>query len=221
MEAGGGNTAKELAKMEKRRTKINGRWLAFSVILIAGLTVGCFNAGIHNTRGNGNVVGQERSVQEFDSVVLVGVGNVHIHPGEELRVVVTTDSNIQDYITTNVSGTSLRISARRHTSFNPTRLTIDVYLPTLRNISLQGVGNFTVGAGETSSLGIILDGVGDVNAQNFEAESVDVNLSGVGDIRAWATDTLTGRLSGVGNVRYRGDPTVTVRRSGVGQVRPL
>jgi len=207
--------------MKIGRTKIDGRWLVLPAILIAGLTVGCANACIRRIRGNSNVVGQERSLQEFDSVVLTGVGNVYIHPGEEFRVVVTTDSNIQDFITTSVSGTSLRIAAQRGAIFNPTRLTIDVYLPTLRNINLQGVGNFTVGAGETSSLGIILGGTGNINAQNFEAESVNVNLSGVGDIRTWATDTLTGRLSGVGNVRYRGDPTVDVRRSGVGQVRPL
>jgi len=207
--------------MIRGRTKINGWWMVFLTILIAGLTIGCDNAGIRNIHGNGNVVGQERLVQGFDSVVLTGVGNVHIHPGKEYRVVVTTDSNIQDFITTSVSGTSLRIGGQKNTSFNPTRLTIDVYLPTLQSISLQGVGNFTVGTGETSSLGIILDGVGDINAQNFEAENVNVNLSGVGDIRTWATGTLTGRLSGVGNVRYQGDPTVTVTRSGVGQVRPL
>ncbi|MCL2190949.1 MAG: DUF2807 domain-containing protein [Treponema sp.] len=209
--------------MKRERTKINGRWLALPVILVAGLTVGCvINAGTYNIRGNGNVVGQQRSLQGFDSVVLAGVGNVNIHPGEESRVVVTTDSNIQDFITTDVSGTSLRIGARKNTSFNPTRLTIDVYLPTLRSISLQGVGNFTVGAGEASFLELILDGVGDIDAQNFEAGSVNVNLSGVGDIRAWATNTLTGNLSGVGNVRFRGNPsTNTVNRSGVGQVRPL
>ena len=207
--------------MKRERTKIDGRWLAIPVVLVAWLMLGCVNVSLGNMRGNGNVVGQERSAQGFDSVVLAGVGDVHVHPGEEFRVVVTTDNNIQDLITTSVSGSTLHIGVQRNASFNATRLTIDVYLPALRNVRLQGVGIIIVGAGEAPSLGITLDGVGDISAQNFKAGNVNVDLSGVGDIRTWATDTLTGRISGVGDVLFRGDPTQSVDVRGVGRVRRL
>lgn len=208
--------------MKRERTKIHGLWLALSAILVAGLTAGCVvNVGTHDVRGNGSVVEQERSARGFDSVALIGVGNVNVHPGREFRVVVTTDGNIQDLITTEVRGTSLRIDMRSNRNLKPTRLTIDVYMPALRSVRLQGVGSFTVAEGGAPSLELILSGVGDIDARNFRAENVNVNLSGIGEIRTWAANTLTGRLSGIGDVRFLGSPTNTVSRSGIGQIRPL
>jgi len=209
----------------------NKRWLAVLAIIAAGLSMGCIrvhatggpNSGGARPRmaGNGNIVSQDRAAQGFAGVVFEGVGNVRVHPGEDYRVVVTTDSNIQDIVAVGVRGNTLHVGFRRNASPGPTALTVDVYLPDLQNVRLLGVGDITIGSGNAPSLGVSLMGVGNIYAQNFQAENVSINLMGVGDINAYATGTLSGRMLGVGSVLVRGDPAVSVTRLGAGRVRRL
>jgi hypothetical protein len=187
--------------------------LVFVVIVIFGGFTGC-------DIGNGNVIDQDRTVEGFNGIKLDGVGDVKVHTGENYRVVVTTDSNLQDRVLTTVNGNILRIT-QRSGSFNATRLTIDVYLPELTSISLNGAGNFTVNSGDASELNLSLSGTGNINAQNFEVQNVTITHSGVGNARIWATNTLNGNLSGVGNILYKGNPTINVNRTGVGNFKPL
>jgi len=170
--------------------------------------------------GNGNIISQERAAGGFNSITLDGVGNVNVHPGENNKVVVTTDSNLQDKVLTSVNGNTLRIT-QRSGSFNANELTIDVYLSELTRISLNGTGNFTVKNGNASELALSISGTGNINAQNFQIQNAVITHSGVGDVKIWATDSLTGTLSGVGNIRYKGNPTINVKRTGVGNITPL
>jgi len=188
-------------------------------VLVAALAAGCHSEWGH-VQGDGNIESREISARGFDSVTLSGVGNVRIRPGAYYRVVVTTDSNIQDIVTISVNGASLDIGTRRGAK-SPTRLDIDVYLPELRGISLSGVGNFTVGSGETPSLEISVRGVGNVYAQDFQARAVDVRLLGVGNVEVWATDTLDGVISGIGSLRYKGNPRLGLDTGALGRVRQL
>ena len=185
----------------------------FLAIMIFLVFTGC-------DMGNGNIIRQERVVGEFTSVALDGIGNVNIYPKENKRVVVTTDSNLQDKVLTSVNGNTLRIT-QRSGSFNANELTIDVYLSELTRISLNGTGNFTVKNGNASELALSISGTGNINAQNFQIQNAVITHSGVGDVKIWATDSLTGTLSGVGNIRYKGNPTINVKRTGVGNITPL
>jgi hypothetical protein len=173
--------------------------------------------------GNRNVVSQERQVRDFFGVILEGVGDVNIYYAENYRLVVTTDSNLQAIITTKVNGNYLYIDEKNNRNFNATELIIDVYMPELKYIKLDGVGDIKIVNGKTSDFEIKLSGVGDIDAQNYEAENVVVSLSGVGDIKTWATQSLTGNISGVGDILYRGNPSINNvnRRSGVGNVKQL
>ena len=170
--------------------------------------------------GNGNVISQERAVEGFNGITLDGVGNVIIRTGEDYKVVVTTDSNLQDRVLTTVNGNILRIT-QRSGSFNAKELTIDVYLPELTRVTLNGAGNFTVNAGNASELTFSLSGTGNINAQDFEVQNITITHSGVGNARIWATNSINGSLSGVGNIRYKGNPTININRTGIGNISPL
>ncbi|MDR0448824.1 MAG: DUF2807 domain-containing protein, partial [Treponema sp.] len=163
---------------------------------------------------------QERTTAGFSNVTLEGVGNVNIHPGENFKVIVTTDSNLQDRVVTTTNGNTLRIT-QRSGSFNATKLTIDVYMPELKGIALGGAGNFIINAGKASELAFSLSGVGNVDAQNFEVQNVTIEHSGVGNAKIWATISLNGTLSGVGNIFYKGNPTKNIKRTGIGNISPL
>jgi hypothetical protein len=193
--------------------KSNVLVLFFGTIVIFWIFTGC-------NIDNGNVISQERTAEGFSGIKLDGVGNVNVHTGEDYRVVVTTDSDLQDRVLTTVDGNILRIT-QRPGSFNAKELTIDVYLPELTSISLNGAGNFTVDSGNTSELTISLFGTGNIDAQNFQVQNINITHSGAGNAKIWAINSLNGTLSGVGNIRYRGNPTINVNRTGVGSITPL
>jgi len=199
--------------------KSNVLALVLGVIVIFWSFTGC---GISNgcVIGNGNVISLERTVEGFNGIKLDGVGNINIHPGENYKVVVTTDSNLQSRVLITVNGNTLSVT-QSSGSFNARELTIDVYLPELTSISLNGAGDFTVNSGNASKMTFSLSGVGNINAQNFSVQTVNITHSGVGDARVWAADSLNGTLSGVGDIRYKGNPTININRTGVGNIRPL
>jgi hypothetical protein len=234
----------------KRRIlmKTKKLWSAFMVVAFLGILNGCPAVLWNVIKGNGNIVSQERPASDFFGVILEGVGDVNIYHAENYRLVVTTDSNIQDIITTRVYGNNVYISkkVKNNSGFDPTKLIIDVYMPELKNVDLKGVGNIAIadgnvvaqnnvvvtlsGSGEikipdgkTSDFKIKLSGVGNIIAQNYEAENVVVDHSGSGDIKTWVTKSLTGKISGIGNVFYKGSPAINnvhITGSG-GSVRKL
>jgi hypothetical protein len=212
----------------KRKQEFIMKKHGFLLVLLAGFTVSFFSGCIiyDDFDGNGRVVSRERHAGEFDTVVLEGVGNIDVYPGVQYKggdygVVVTTDSNLQDFIFIDTDGTSLYVSERRHSHFSPTKLVIEVYLPELRSVSLEGVGDIRVHNGPVSNLKMKLSGVGDIDAANCPAQNVNFSLSGTGSIKTWAVNTLTGKLSGVGDIYYRGNPARDIERSGIGEVKKI
>jgi hypothetical protein len=179
------------------------------IVLVPFLFIGCASL-----RRNGDKISQERSVGEFDGVTLSGIGSVNIHFSDDYRVVVTTDSNIQDFVTTVTTNNTLDVDLTR--SVQDARVTVDVYLPALERVNLKGVGSFRIDDGNATDLEIRHSGVGSVNMKNYRVENVTVMGGGVGDIEIWAVNTLNGKWSGVGTIHYKGNPRFGMDFSGVG-----
>lgn len=177
------------------------------------------NSDRNTIKGGGNIVSQERTASTFSGITINGVANVNIYPGEDYKVVVTTDKNLQNYVSIEVKNNVLYVNTKDN--LKPTKLTVDVHLPELQSINLAGVSNVTVSDGNASNLEITSSGVGNIYAQNFQVQNVVITQSGVGNASVWATNSLSGTLSGVGNIRYKGNPVVGVKVSGVGNVKNL
>ena len=185
-------------------------------LLILGIIFMVFSTGCNN-----GVTSQDRTVEGFHNIVLQGAGNVNIHPGENYKVIVTTDNNLQDRVVTTVNGNTLLITQRSGSSFNAKELTIDVYMPELKSISLNGAGNIKINTGNASELDFSLSGAGNIDAQNFEVQNLTIKHSGVGNAKVWATNSLNGTLSGIGNIFYKGNPTLNVNKTGIGNINRL
>jgi len=227
--------------MKDTRTLRRTIKVATAIALAALVLIGCIHTTGQAVLGNGTIVTQSKSAQGFSTVALAIPGNMRIHPGEEYRLVITTDSNIMDMITVEVRGSALTIGVERNANINPTELTIDVYLPALRSLSLVGSGHINVGelsassldisiigagavtlaSGSASSLSVIISGSGDISAENFQASDVEVVISGAGVVSTWATNSISGVISGMGVILYRGDPRIDVVIAGAGQVMRL
>lgn len=202
----------------------NNKFLTlFLTVLVTGALTGC---DLWMDKGNGKVVSEERTAADFNSVELEGIGDIRIYPAqkyneEDYKVIVTTDSNLQDIIRTSVKGSTLIIDERKNSNLHPTKLKIDVYLPELKKVYLEGVGDIKIAGGSAEELELSLSGVGDIDAKNYKVQTAEVYLSGVGDIKVWTTDRLKGKLSGVGDVLYKGNPSKDIDRDGVGKVKEL
>ena len=170
--------------------------------------------------GNGNIKSEERTVEGFNGVKLEGVANINVYPGENYRVIVKTDSNLMDRVLTTVSGNILHIS-QKSGIFNATELTIDVYMPEIKSITLSGTGNIKVFNGSSPVLNITLSGTGNIDALNFKVEDITINHSGTGNSKIWAENTLNVTLSGTGNILYKGTPTITLNKTGTGNINSL
>jgi hypothetical protein len=171
--------------------------------------------------GDGDIIHQERHVRDFNGISIDDVGDVKIYPGESFKVVVITDDNLQRYVVTETKNNVLHISIKSRKGFVKTKLLIEVHLPELQSLNVNGVGDVRLSDGNATDLAISLSGVGNIDARNYQIENVSIKHSGVGEVKIWATNSLSGTLSGVGDICYKGNPAVSVKVSGVGKVKKL
>ena len=179
-----------------------------------------FLISCNGIRGDGNIVSQERTASGFNGITINGVTNVNVLPGEDYKVIVTTDANLQDFVLMEMKNNVLQIINTKE-NLKPTKLIVDVHLPQLQSININGVGHVKLSDGNASDLEVSLSGVGSFDAQNYQVKNVTVQNSGVGEALIWATDSLSGTLSGVGKFLYKGNPRVNLNVNGVGKLDKL
>ncbi|MBN1925664.1 MAG: DUF2807 domain-containing protein [Prolixibacteraceae bacterium] len=75
-----------------------------------------------SVRGNGNVTKENRDIEPFDGIKASAGINVYLFEGNEEKVIVETDENLQECIITEVKGSTLKCypdcSIRRSTKMN-------------------------------------------------------------------------------------------------------
>ena len=149
-------------------------------------------------RGNGDLVTSERDVSSFDKICSGGSAEIRFHPSQESRVVVTTDSNLIDYVTTETKSKTLNIGTEWG-SYSFTKIVVDVYGPVLTGVSMSGSGKFYCGE--------------EITATSFAAD-----VSGSGRIEgSIECDKFTARISGSGKITVSGtsrDSGITISGSG-------
>jgi hypothetical protein len=190
-------------------------------------------------QGNGDVKHVKRQVPGFNRIDYTGIGAVFVHFGDECHVELTTDSNIEPYILTDVRDDTLYINIKPGISVNNiTELRFDVCTRNIEGVVHTGVGDITITNAETDTLSINfsgtgactvtgkgthfavrMKGVGKVDGKDFAVKTAEVDHSGVGTVTVWALDLLDAAFSGVGNIVYRGDPKVSSRGKGIGELR--
>jgi len=178
------------AKLEKSIWKRN----IIRIVLIA-ILVSIFAVTIISCRGivlgSGNVISEDRDVSGFSKVSVSGSGNLYIEQGDEESLTIEAEDNILPFITTEVSGNTLKIGFKTGinitTNITPTK-NIEFYLRVkdLDSISASGSGSINCSGLSTDNLSIKTSGSRKVDMSNLKATSIDINSSGSVNI------TLTG-----------------------------
>lgn len=212
--------------------------LMIPVLFCSGCLISSFSTGIP---GSGKITTQKIDASEFTSVHQATVGAVNVTLGDEESVSITTDDNLQQYLSATVENGELVIRNKSEENLAPTNgIQVDVKLKSLTALRLSGVGSITaenvqgpeltvksdgVGsvrlAGEVEKLTVNIGGVGSFDSSKLDAKTVKVDSSGVGSAKVKATESIEVNASGVGGVTYYGDPKEkTINASGIGSVSP-
>ncbi|CAM4311158.1 head GIN domain-containing protein [Gillisia hiemivivida] len=160
--------------------------LLLALVLMGSTTMNAQWWGNKKVNGNGNMVTDTRSTSNYDGIALVGSLDVQIISGTEGKIKVEAESNLQEYILTEVEDGKLKISVEKDVSLNPSRnMSIRVTVPVETISSL-----YVTGSGDVSNTGVIranelkvgVTGSGDINL-NVEAKELWGSITGSGDIK--------------------------------------
>jgi hypothetical protein len=203
--------------------------LALSVLLLSG----CEWVG---EKGNGNITTDTRPVTEFTQVEADGAFRINWIPGPpSLRI--TTDSNLLQYIRTNVSGDRFYIEWER--PLKGTRgIRVDISSGALSRVELNGAvklnasnlsgsefyleANGATGttlSGSVNAMSGEMNGASKLEAEDLQTRAMELAISGAGRADVNVSEALKVEISGAGKVTYAGDPQIAKEINGAGSVR--
>ncbi|MCF8373755.1 MAG: DUF2807 domain-containing protein [Bacteroidales bacterium] len=162
----------------------------------------CEDPWFNCIRGNGDVSEELRNVGDFSAIDSEGDFEVFVSIGPTTDVVVEAESNLLDYIETDVRNGKLTIDTRRNRCLrNEEPMRIFITTPHLNDIELDGSGFIECEGIVSSFLNVDLNGSGDIRL-GAEAEFIDADISGSGEIELWGTAHETEfKISGSGQIK--------------------
>ncbi|TAI48298.1 head GIN domain-containing protein [Flagellimonas allohymeniacidonis] len=194
-------------------------------------------------KGNGNVVTLERSVGEYDAIALAGWFDVELVDGNEGEITLEGESNLLEYIKTEVKDGKLIIKTEKGVNLRPSNwgngIQITVPIESVNSVSLSGsgdvVGKTTIkaddfktrisGSGdivltvEADSIEASMSGSGDITLDG-KTTDLDVQVSGSGDIKAYGLEAefVTAQVSGSADIKVTANQSIQARVSGSGDI---
>lgn len=214
-----------------------------TLTLVLGM-VACTNAQWgKRIKGNGDVVTIERSVGDYDEVAMAGWFDVELVSGTEGEITLKGESNLLEYIKTEVKNGKLVIKKEKGVNLRPSnwKSGIHVIVPveSIHAVSLSGSGDLVgqtmikadhfsasmSGSGdvtlmvEAQELEATLSGSGDINLSG-SATDFTVSVSGSGDIKAYdlEADFVNATVSGSADIKVTAHESIDARVSGSGDI---
>jgi hypothetical protein len=205
------------------------------------LLTGCGDRSDHQWGDNGPIVSERREVDSFDSIDMEGAAKLEITIGEPVSVQVSGHEKAVSRMETEVRGNTLHIKGRARDWVirdNNSRLTVQITLPKLESLELQGGndvklaglrgGDTTIkaegaaninGFGQLDELTVRLTGAGHADFSKLAVADATVTVDGVGSVIVNAHESLDATMNGVGAIFYTGTPhKVNTRMNGLGTI---
>lgn len=196
---------------------------AFTIVIL--LSVSALFAQM-NVTASGDVITKEYNQQPFTAVDIRFVGDVVIHQGPVHKTKVTANENVIQHVRFQVENGKLSVYADKNFN-NVKKLVVEIYMPTLEELSMRGPGDVTVEKRNEPQLTIINMGAGDCTLQCLKIEkTLELHSKGPGDIIVPVSDaikqeTLLINNSGAGDVKVMASSTsssLVVNNIGPGDV---
>jgi hypothetical protein len=209
-----------------------------NIVLISFLLISLVSCRFNGVRGDGDLLTESRTIDDFEKVDISGNFDVEIEVGQPIKLVVIAENNLQEYIKTRVKRNTLLISTSKN--LKPTDdLRIQISTPYLNGIECSGVNdvfaqgidtdNFSIdlsGAGSieikgnTKKLKIDVSGAADLQAEELITEFIKIDVSGAANASVYASKSCVADVSGAGFIELYGDAKdVNMDISGAGSLK--
>lgn len=170
------------------------------LIILVAVGQSCYLEPVETIYGNGNVISEERTIDDFDGLKVSTGIDVLIKQGSEVSLMLEADENLHDVIKTEVIDNTLKIYTSKRVRKAKTMKVYLIYVD-LNSIRVSSAGDVK---GEntlkTKRLDIDLSSAGDLDI-NLVAEAVYCDISSSGDARlSGTTDLLDADLSSAGDL---------------------
>ncbi len=185
--------------------------------------------------GNGEVVPEERLAYGFTGIDVAEAIDVTVNGADDIAVTVYTDSNLMDWVLTEVDTGRLVIGIDPGYAIEPTELRVEVEMPTIDVVDHRGpgtlYGDFLVASalsvesrgtgeirlsGSCGDLTLYTNGSSVVNLSGLTCDEVFVELAGDGEVTIFASGAVDGTMEGAVSLTILGDGIVDVREYGTG-----
>lgn len=220
------------------------------ILTLLGLTQSCnLSASLPTVptplikRGSGNMISEERTISEFNTLSISGGGEVKLVQDDEYKLIIEAEDNILPHITSEMDEDHLTIGYDEtlwKDRVLPTKnITYTLTFPNLKGITLQGGAkiegndldlpeltleinggaNINLNRFKTDALTIQLDGGANISI-NGEAASQSVIINGASKYKAenLRTSETDIEINGAANAKVWAIDTLDVRINGVGSV---
>jgi hypothetical protein len=149
--------------------------------------------------GDSDVVTETRSVEEFSALRVENGAEVvlTVDPAAsgEVDLAVTTDSNLLEFVTTEVSGETLQVSIDSDGEVNSTQgFEIVGTVGGLSDVEANNGGEATITA-SASTITLKAANAGRINGESLEAQNVEVEADNGATVTVCATGTVTGAVT--------------------------
>jgi len=223
--------------------KVRGIFVLLVCLVLVSLacSVSLDLEGGGTVRGSGNVVSEERSISGVKRVNLTNQGDLIIEIGDEEKLVIEAEDNLQEYLVADMRGGELVLSTKNFTNLRPTEpirylLTVkqleglqvtssgDIRAPELRaddfKVKVSSSGEINIEALYTDSLEVDISSSGDVIIEDGEAQDQDISISSSGSYKAEQVMSRTARvrISSSGSARIWVTDELDVNISSSGNV---
>ncbi|SDI22510.1 head GIN domain-containing protein [Winogradskyella thalassocola] len=152
-------------------------------------------------KGDGNITTTTVSTDSYDDIKASGSMDFKLVKGTEGNISIKGDSNLMDYIVTEVKSNSLHIKIKDGYNLKPSE-TIVITIPyeSISSVSLAGSGDVeNSGTIKADTFKVALAGSGDINL-TIDAEEIESKIAGSGDIKLkGVTSNLTTVVAGSGD----------------------
>lgn len=152
-------------------------------------------------KGNGNLTTEKRTVPEYDAVNLNSSFDVELVAGNEGNLTIEAESNLMEYITTEVSNGKLKISVEEGINLDTNEeIKITVPFEEISSVSLTGSGDI-IGKDRIKSenFSVSITGSGDIELE-LQAREVKGNITGSGDLSlSGSTSNFETKITGSGD----------------------
>jgi len=211
--------------------------------LIVLLSASCTAQWGEKIKGNGNMTTIERSVGDYDRIGVSGFFDVDLVSGSEGEITLKGESNLLEYIKTEVKNGQLNIKVEKGYNIRPSNwkdgIHVTVPVESIDAVALSGSGDIVgktkiisddfktsmSGSGditleiEANNISSSMSGSGDINLSG-KATSFDATISGSGDIAAYdlEADNVEATVSGSANIEVTANKMLKARVSGSGDI---